>query len=136
MTILAYSPTSTENIPFTDARPVSKSLLFTVYNKFRSFARKNPHLLDEKRVNKALGIMQSKAYYAGDRSAYLPSTESCGCKDWEFRFAHRRKYTGPCKHMIAEMMLAEIMAMCQEYDISQWLDTRQEQYTLENAYRV
>lgn len=88
---------------------ITKSELFTAYNKARTAARRqgDNKLID--RLNKALGILQSKDYYAGDRLAYIPTVSACGCKDWEYRHAAKRAYTGPCKHMIAEQMIYAII---------------------------
>lgn len=88
---------------------ITKSELFTAYNKARNAARRAGDLKLIERLNKALGILQSKAYYAGDRVLYIPTLTACGCKDWEYRNAVKRAYTGPCKHMIAEILTAEIM---------------------------
>ena len=83
------------------------SNLFTAYNKARTNARRlgEQKLID--RLNKALGILLSRDYYNGERSIYQPSTLSCGCKDWQFRNAARRHYTGACKHMLAESLLID-----------------------------
>lgn len=78
---------------------VNRSLLFTVFNKVRAIARRNPSLYDEKRVNKALGILQSKDYYA-DKD-YFTTTKSCTCPDHMIRQVN-------CKHIIAAQMKAEI----------------------------
>ena len=88
---------------------ITKSELFTAYNKARNAARRAGDLKLIERLNKALGILQSKAYYAGDRVLYIPTLTACGCKDWEYRNAAKRAYTGPCKHIIAEILTAEIM---------------------------
>lgn len=88
---------------------ITKSELFTAYNKARNAARRAGDLKLIERLNKALGILQSKAYYAGDRVLYIPTLTACGCKDWEYRNAAKRAYTGACKHMLAEILTAEIM---------------------------
>ena len=83
---------------------ITKSELFTAYNNARNAARRAGDLKLIERLNKALGILQSKAYYAGDRVLYIPTLTACGCKDWEYRHAAKRAYTGPCKHMLAEQL--------------------------------
>lgn len=88
---------------------ITKSEIFTAYNKARNAARRAGDCKLIERLNKALGILQSKLYYAGDRVLYIPTVTACGCKDWEFRHAAKRAYTGPCKHMLAEQMTAEII---------------------------
>ena len=92
---------------------ITKSELFTQYNKARAAIRRNGNNPKElERLNKALGIAQSKAYYTtGDRVIYFPTVTACGCKDWQYHLATKRAYTGPCKHMKAEQMItAAIMA--------------------------
>ena len=91
----------------TDIRP-TKSEIFSAYNHLRAELRKAGDTKGIERLNKALGILQSKDYYQGERSVYVPTLTDCGCKDWEFRNAHRRAYTGPCKHILAEQLLAAI----------------------------
>lgn len=89
---------------------ITKSELFTAYNKARSEARRAGDSKLIERLNKALGILQSKAYYnGGDRVIYFPTVSACGCKDWQYRHAAKRAYTGPCKHMVAEQMLTAAM---------------------------
>ena len=72
---------------------MNQSRLFTIYNKARVAARNG--LLDEARVNKALGILQSNDYYS-DKD-YLTTLKSCTCPDHQFRGT-------TCKHMIAKMI--------------------------------
>lgn len=88
---------------------ITKSELFTAYNKARATARRNGDTKLIERLNKALGILQSKSYYAGDRVLYIPTVSACGCKDWEYRHAAKRAYCGPCKHMLAEQITYEVM---------------------------
>ena len=94
------------------------SNLFTAYNKAKTNARRlgEPKLID--RLNKALGILMSLDYYHGERSIYQPSTFSCGCKDWQFRNAARRQYTGACKHMLAENLLIDVTSTEGAYSIN------------------
>lgn len=101
--------------------PLTKSEIFSAYNRIRAFARKHPEIIDPARVNRALGILQSKSYYAGERAEYQPSEHSCGCKDWEFKNAKRRGYTGACKHMIAELMFSDILAMRKAHNVTDLL---------------
>lgn len=90
---------------------ITKSELFTAYNKARAAIRRNGNNPKElERLNKALGILQSKSYYAGDRLAYIPTVSACGCKDWQYHYAAKRQYTGPCKHMQAEQLIYAAMA--------------------------
>lgn len=119
----------------------TKSEIFSVYNKVKAFARKNPDLIDPKRVDKALGILQSNAYFVDSREEYNPTTNNCGCKDWEFFYASRRcyvngqekgKYAGPCKHMIAELLIAKIQDQREELEVSFLLDRDN---VLESSYR-
>ena len=105
---------------------ITKSELFTAYNKARNAARRAGDLKLIERLNKALGILQSKAYYAGDRVLYIPTLTACGCKDWEFRHAAKRAYTGPCKHMLAETMTAEIMQARNVTELFEQLVTERE----------
>jgi hypothetical protein len=68
-----------------------KSVRMAVYNKARTAARAGK--LDARRVNKAFGILQSKA-----KRPYRSTIIGCDCPD--------RKFNSdvPCKHMIACMM--------------------------------
>ena len=77
--------------------------LFIVWNKACKKARQQPDSVEQilNRLNKALGILQHHDYYEAEKALYRPTFASCGCKDWEFRNAANRKYTGPCKHMAA-----------------------------------
>ncbi len=89
---------------------ITKSELFTTYNKARAAARKTGDLKTIDRLNKALGILQSKNYYTGERALYIPTLTGCGCKDWEYRHSAKRAYAGPCKHMLAEVLATAIEA--------------------------
>ena len=92
------------------ARP-TKSEIFTVYNKARAAARKAGDTKRIERLNKALGILLSADYYTAEKAAYEPTYFSCGCKDWQYKHAARRAYAGPCKHMLAESLLLDILAL-------------------------
>jgi len=80
--------------------------LFIVWNRARAKARQQPDSVEQilDRLNKALGILQSRDYYQAEKELYHPDFYSCGCKDWEFRLAANRKYVGPCKHIAAEIL--------------------------------
>lgn len=109
----------------------TKSESFTIYNQLRAALRRAGNEKAIHRLNKALGILQSKNYYnQAERENYFPTVNSCGCKDWEYRFSNRRKYTGPCKHMLANQMLAMIEARRKEHDIAGWLELQAEHYSL------
>lgn len=104
---------------------LTKSEIFTAYNKARAAARHDgdKKLID--RLNKALGILQSKHYYHDERIAYLPTTSDRGCKDWQFRHSNKRGYSGACKHMLAEMLFVEIMEERTGLEVTTWLSTSQ-----------
>ncbi len=104
----------------TTTRP-TKSELFTAYNKMRAAARRAGDTKQIERLNKALGILQSNAYYQGERAEYQPSVSACGCKDWEFHFAARRHYTGPCKHMLAESITQEVGFFRASHNVTSWM---------------
>jgi hypothetical protein len=86
----------------------TKSEIFTAYNKARAVARRAGDTKQIDRLNKALGILLSKSYYGAEKAEYQPTHYTCGCKDWQFKYARRRAYTGPCKHMLAEALLMDI----------------------------
>ncbi len=86
----------------------TRSEIFTAYNIARAAARKAGDTKRIEQLNKALGILLSKSYYAGEKIAYIPTVSDCGCKDWQFRHAARRAYHGSCKHMLAEQLLQDI----------------------------
>jgi hypothetical protein len=88
----------------------TRSEIFTAYNIARAAARKAGNTKLIERLNKALGILLSKSYYDGEKALYIPTLSDCGCKDWQFRHAARRGYTGPCKHMLAEALIYDIFA--------------------------
>jgi hypothetical protein len=73
---------------------MTKSELFTQYNRARAAARKG--LLDEKAVNKALGICQSKEQEHWKK--YGTTLQSCRCGYREYH------PTMACKGMIAKMV--------------------------------
>jgi hypothetical protein len=114
---------------------LTKSEIFTAYNKARAEARKSGDVKLIERLNKALGILQSKDYYAGERLAYIPTAHSCGCKDWEFRHAAKRAYTGGCKHMLSEVMMQSALAQRAEHDVTALVFDQAAANTLEASYR-
>jgi vancomycin permeability regulator SanA len=73
-----------------------QSEIMTVYNKARAAARKG--LLDEGRVNRALGLLMSGTN--GNRP-YNTTTKTCDCPD-------HIKTGKACKHMIKMMMQVRI----------------------------
>ena len=91
---------------------MNKGLVFGRYNHLRKIARENPEAVDAARLNRALGIALSPKAQAADAQEYHPATCDCGCKDWQYKDARKRKnvkgecYTGPCKHQLAAMLLA------------------------------
>lgn len=74
---------------------ITKSEIFTQYNKARSAARLGK--LDPKRVDRALGVAQLKV-----QPEYLTTTKSCSCED------HSRHPSIACKHMIAKMIEVKV----------------------------
>lgn len=112
----------------------TKSELFTAYNKARAIARRAGDVKQIERLNKALGILQTKDYYSGERAVYMPSYFSCGCKDWQYRHAARRAYTGGCKHMLAEAMLLDIAERQAEHAVPAWVSDPYARHMLELSY--
>jgi hypothetical protein len=96
----------------------TKSEIFTAYNQARAIARRAGDLKQIERLNKALGILMSKNYYATEKSAYAPTFYTCGCKDWQYKNAARRAYTGPCKHMLADALLQDILMRRADHDVT------------------
>lgn len=66
---------------------MNQSALFTAYNAARRLAREGK--LDASRLNRALGVAQSKA-----PSRYVTTAERCSCPDSQYRKA-------TCKHQLA-----------------------------------
>ena len=83
----------------------NKSAVLTKYNQMKRVSRLFPALVNVDRLNRALGIAMSQKAQAEDYREYHPTTCTCGCKDWEYRDAPRRKYTGACKHQLAAQLL-------------------------------
>lgn len=113
---------------------LTKSEIFTVYNKMRAAARREGNLKLIERLNKAVGILLSKDYYQGERLAYIPTAQSCGCRDWEFRNTAKRAYAGGCKHMLAEVMMQSALALRAAHEVTVWLTPR-ESFPAEVAVR-
>ena len=95
----------------------TKSEIFTVYNKLRAALRLTGNQKAIERINRALGILQSKALFE-KLSEYRPTQGDCTCKDWEYRFARKRAYTGICKHSMVVIMLDLIGELRQAHDIT------------------
>lgn len=74
---------------------MTKSEIFSMYNKARAAARKGK--LEAGRVNRALGILQTQNYV----NKYNTTIHSCNCED------HKRHQV-PCKHMVALMIKVRI----------------------------
>ena len=104
---------------------LTKSEIFTVYNQMRTAARREGNTKQIERLNKALGILMSKEYYAGERLAYIPTADSCGCKDWEFRHSAKRAYVSGCKHMLAESMMQSALALRAAHNVTVLLVPRE-----------
>lgn len=91
---------------------LQKQKTFIVFNRARAKAKQSPQatkILD--RLYQALGIIQHHDYYVAEKALYQPTAHSCNCKDWEFHLAKRRQYTGPCKHICAEILLQRMEAV-------------------------
>jgi len=112
----------------------TKSEIFTVYNKMRAALRTldNPKAIE--RCNRAMGMLQSKAYWTHTRHDYAPTKDDCGCKDWEFNYAKKRGWNGPCKHMMAEIMVEKIIELRLERAAYEYIDA-DGMHVLETAYR-
>jgi len=74
---------------------MTKSEIFSMYNKARAAAKKGK--LDAGRVNRALGVLQSK-----QSRGYQTTIKSCNCED------HKRHPQVACKHMVAKMIETRI----------------------------
>lgn len=128
-TLTALAKASTTN------GQITRSELFRAYNRMRAIVRKSGDVKALERLNKALGILQSKDYYAaGEQALYAPSANSCGCKDWQYRTAKKRATLAPCKHVFAEMLVKMILAEREEYNISEWM--HEARHALESSYRM
>lgn len=91
-----------------------KSKLFIVYNRSMNVAKhQNIYPADKliNRIKKAFSILQSIDYYKNEKAEYQSTAHSCNCKDWEFHLAHKRAYTGPCGHMIAETLYQRMLEL-------------------------
>jgi hypothetical protein len=74
---------------------VTKSQIMTVYNHARKAARLGK--LDEKRLNRALGVLMSKT-----PRPYHTTIYSCDCPD------HQRHPEITCKHMLAAAIVYRV----------------------------
>lgn len=83
--------------------------LFIVFNQAKSKAKSNPKIIQ--RLNKALGILQSKEYYVAEKEQYQPTYYSCNCKDWQYHNRANRDYKGHCKHMISVVLMERINSL-------------------------
>jgi hypothetical protein len=88
---------------------MKNSTIFGTYNRLRKVARLNPGMVSMQRLNKALSIAQSHRTLAEKVEAYHPTTCTCGCKDQQYSFAPNRRYTGPCKHELAVMLVSGVV---------------------------
>ena len=83
------------------------------YDNLSTIAELYPALVDQTRLDKALSIVQDPYRLEKVETEYLTTTTGCGCKDWENRAEPNRKtadgkpYPGPCKHILAKMLLGE-----------------------------
>jgi hypothetical protein len=87
------------------------SLLFTNFNRLKRLTHGvQPVLIDWKYLCKALGDAMCYARIDKD-PLYTPTTRDCQCYDNQNRYRINRKdvngdpYTGPCKHIIRQMLL-------------------------------
>ena len=71
---------------------VSKSQIWTVYNHARAAANRGK--IDPKRLNRALGLAQSKT-----PRPYATTIHSCNCQD------HTRHPEIACKHILEAMLI-------------------------------
>jgi len=89
---------------------LTKSEIFRWYNKAKAFARKNPHLVDPKRVDRALGILQTKGDYF-EIHPWSASGTRCDCPDSLYRRV-------VCKHSIALLIESQILQERREHEIT------------------
>jgi hypothetical protein len=82
------------------------SSIISVYNWAKRVARAG--MIDEQRLNRALGIVLSNDYHTGDdvnwRAAYGTTTRFCDCPDSKVRKAI-------CKHRLAAMIEQRVREM-------------------------
>ena len=94
---------------------LERKKLFYVTNKAVAAARrKNDPITAEKIINrlwKAFGILQHHDYYQQEKELYCPTFDSCGCKDFEYRYARNRRYQGMCKHQMALILEARVNSL-------------------------
>lgn len=83
--------------------------LFIVFNRAMKKAKQSPDYLKIKqRLCKALGILQHHDYYVAEKAQYQPTYYTCNCDDWKYHLSAKRQYKGPCKHMMAEILLERV----------------------------
>lgn len=95
---------------------------FWAMNKLKSVYKDEPKALQ--RIGKAMGILQSNYTEQKLMNDYGTTPDWCFCKDWEFRMAKNRAYTGICKHMFACVMLEMIWGHRKEDDKTVRLEVR------------
>ena len=78
---------------------MTPSEIFSTYNRLRTRMRRAR--IDTARLNRALGIVQTKHY----QWKYLTTDKSCDCAD----MIYRRPVAG-CKHVLAEQLIANVEA--------------------------
>ena len=78
---------------------MTPSEVFSTYNRIRAKMRRAQ--IDTARLNRALGIVQTKAY----EWKYVTTQQSCDCAD----MTYRRPVAG-CKHVLAEQLIAAVEA--------------------------
>ena len=93
-----------------DTHNLTKSEIFRWYNKAKAFARKNPQLVDPKRVDRALGILQTKGNYF-EAHPWNASVTHCDCPDTLYRRV-------VCKHSVAMMILSRILQERWDHEIT------------------
>lgn len=102
---------------------INMSEMMQAYNMAMRYAKANPTLMDPERVNRALGLLMKK-----EVNEHRSSKNACDCKDWENRDNPRRtvkvngekvQYSGPCKHMIAEMILIKVNKLRKEHEVTE-----------------
>ena len=78
---------------------MTPSEVFSTYNRIR--ARMRHARIDTARLNRALGIVQTKVY----EWKYVTTQQSCDCADMRYR-----RPVGGCKHVLAEQLIAMVEA--------------------------
>lgn len=81
----------------------SRAAIFAAYNRLRAFSRAHPDRVDPRRLNRALGLLQRST-----PRPYPVSLDACACMDWSCKNTRRRGYRGPCKHILAYYLAAQV----------------------------